>query len=77
MALEAVVEEERRKSTEKGNMKLVSIWIPKPMLRALLELVELGVFPSKSEAIRFAILRLLLEIRRERDLFLGPAATGR
>ena len=48
----------RTKSKEK--MILISVHIPKQMLDELDELVQKGVFPSRSEAIRVAIRDLLL-----------------
>ncbi len=47
----------RSKSEEK--MTLISVHIPKQILKELDGLVKQGVFPSRSEAIRFAIIDLI------------------
>jgi len=47
----------RRKGTNK--MELVSMHIQKQALEEIDELVKQGVFPSRSEAIRYAIRKLL------------------
>ena len=56
----------------KEPMVLITFHIPEPMLRALDKLVEEGRFPSRSEAIRYAIRELLareLQLRqREHEL---------
>lgn len=43
------------KTKREQEMPIISIHINKPLLDALDELVMRGVFPSRSEAIRFAI----------------------
>ncbi len=50
----------------KRTMKLISLWLPEPMLRALEEIVEAGYFPSKSELIRFAIAEYIRDFRSTR-----------
>jgi Arc/MetJ-type ribon-helix-helix transcriptional regulator len=47
----------RRKGT--NAMELVSVHIQKQALEEIDELVKQGVFPSRSEAIRYAIRKLL------------------
>lgn len=42
----------------------VAIKVPPALLREMDELVERGLFHSRSELVRFAILLLLLELRR-------------
>jgi len=45
---------------------VVSFKVPKTLLQAVEELVEMGFFNSRSELIRTAIFNLLREIERER-----------
>jgi Arc/MetJ-type ribon-helix-helix transcriptional regulator len=53
----------RRKGT--NTMELVSVHIQKQALEEIDELVKQGVFPSRSEAIRYAIRKLLAkELKR-------------
>ncbi|RLE72474.1 MAG: CopG family transcriptional regulator [Thermoprotei archaeon] len=52
-----------RRMKPKSRMKLISLWIPEPMLKAIDELVERGFFPSKSELIRYAIAEYLRSMR--------------
>jgi len=47
----------RRKGT--NTMELISVHIQKQTLEEIDELVKQGVFPSRSEAIRYAIRKLL------------------
>jgi len=47
----------RRKGT--NTMELISVHIQKQALEEIDELVKQGVFPSRSEAIRYAIRKLL------------------
>jgi len=50
---------------EKGKrrrMRLVSVWIPRPIIEKMDRLVECGVFPSKSELIRYALMRYISEL---------------
>jgi len=42
----------------------VAIKVPPALLREMDELVERGLFHSRSELIRFAVLLLLIELRR-------------
>ena len=49
------------KSKSKEKMALISIHVQKWVLEELDRLVERGVYPSRSEAIRVAIQRLLEE----------------
>jgi len=51
---------------KKRTMRLISLWLPEPMLRALEEIVEAGYFPSKSELIRFAIAEYIRDFRSTR-----------
>lgn len=44
-------------------MKLITIYLAKGMLDELDELVRKGLFPSRAEAIRMAISKLLQEVR--------------
>ena len=44
--------------------QIVSFHVPKALLEALDRLVEAGVFNNRSEAIRFALYRLLLDQQR-------------
>lgn|GEM_PF-1428787 len=46
---------------KKRETQVVSFHIPKTLLSALDKLVEEGVFNNRSEAIRMAILKLVLE----------------
>jgi len=41
-------------------MVKVSVWLPKHMVRSIEELVYRGVFINKSEAIRYALTKMLL-----------------
>jgi len=53
----------RRKGT--NTMELISVHIQKQALEEIDELVKQGVFPSRSEAIRYAIRKLLAkELKR-------------
>ena len=47
---------------KKKRMKLISVWIPIPLLERMEEVVERGVFPSKSELIRYALMNYISEI---------------
>ncbi|RLE78881.1 MAG: CopG family transcriptional regulator [Thermoprotei archaeon] len=50
-------------------MQLITVHLPKPLVEGLERLVELGHYPSRSEAIRVAIRDLLrkeLYARREK-----------
>jgi len=48
-----------------NKMELVSMYIQKQALKEIDELVKQGVFPSRSEAIRYAIRKLLAkELKR-------------
>lgn len=40
-------------------MTLITLHLPKPLLDKIDELVKSHVFPSRSEAIRFAIIKML------------------
>jgi len=44
---------------EGKGMRLISIQVPEAYLRGLEELVEKGLYPNRSEAIRYAIRDLL------------------
>ncbi|RLE76005.1 MAG: CopG family transcriptional regulator [Thermoprotei archaeon] len=66
-----------KRAKPKSHMKLISIWVPETMLKALDELVEMGYFPSKSELIRYAIAEYLRSTRgfginRDIRMFFGP-----
>ena len=45
------------------NMKAISVHIPEPYLRQLNELVKEGKFKNRSEAIRKAILNLIIKYK--------------
>ncbi len=44
---------------KKPSMKLISIKLPNAYIEGLTDLVELGIYPSRSEAIRVAIRDML------------------
>ena len=48
-----------KSKVRKEPMVLITFHIPEPLLKALDKLVEEGRFPSRSEAIRYAIRELL------------------
>jgi len=50
----------------------MSIKVPPALLREMDGLVERGLFHSRSELVRFAVLHLLLELRRKEER-LAPA----
>ena len=51
-------------------MKLVTVWIPRTEVEKLDEIVKRGFYPSRNEAIRFAIHDLLrAEYQRRRLSF--------
>ena len=50
----------------------MSIKVPPALLREMDELVERGLFHSRSELVRFAVLHLLMELRRKEER-LAPA----
>ena len=58
----------------KGSNKsgYMSIKVPLALLREMDELVERGLFHSRSELVCFAVLHLLLELKRE-EKRLAPA----
>jgi len=45
---------------EKKEMKVITIHVPKPYLKALRDLVEMGLYPTRAEAIRLAIRDLIV-----------------
>jgi len=47
------------KTKAKGEMVLISVHFPRQMLQQLDELVSKGVFPSRSEAVRYGVMMLL------------------
>jgi len=47
------------KSINNEKMEMVSIHIPKQMLEQLDQMVKLGIYPSRSEAIRAAVREFL------------------
>jgi len=47
------------KSINNEKMEVVSIHIPKQMLEQLDQMVKLGIYPSRSEAIRAAVREFL------------------
>jgi len=47
------------KSINNEKMEMVSIHIPKQMLKQLDQMVKLGIYPSRSEAIRAAVREFL------------------
>lgn len=53
-------------------MVLITFHIPEELLKKLDEIVARGVFPSRSEAIRFAIIKLIeyIENRKLNELML-------
>ena len=53
----------RAEVQEKARTHIVSFHIPRALLDALDRLVEMGVFNNRSEAIRTALYRLLVETR--------------
>lgn len=60
----------RKHEKPKGNMKLVTVWIPRTEVEKLDEIVKRGFYPSRNEAIRFAIHDLLrAEYQRRRLSF--------
>ena len=56
-------------SAQEERMILISFRVPRKMLEELEEMVRLGVFPSRSEAIRVAI-RDLIEKEKQRGIFI-------
>jgi len=55
-----------------GRSGYFSVKVPQALLREMDELVERGLFNSRSELVRFAVLFLLMELkRRERRLELA------
>ena len=51
----------------KQNLKLVSVHLPEKYIELLEQLVEMGLYPSRSEAIRVAVRDLIRrELWRER-----------
>jgi len=50
----------------------MSIKVPPMLLKEMDELVERGLFHSRSELIRFAVLHFLMELRRKEER-LAPA----
>ena len=60
-------EERRRRKVKEPDekMRLVTIHLPNPVIRRLKELVDEGLFPNQSEAIRYAIITMLREINIE------------
>ncbi len=52
-----------RKSFRDKPMKLITLHMPEELVREIDELVAKGVFPSRSEAIRYAVVKLLADIR--------------
>ncbi|MEM2145240.1 MAG: type II toxin-antitoxin system ParD family antitoxin [Candidatus Jordarchaeaceae archaeon] len=44
---------------KKSTMKLISIKLPNAYIEGLNELVEMGIYPSRSEAIRVAVRDML------------------
>ncbi len=54
------VSSKRRKNEP---MELVSVHLPKPMLVALDDMVRRGIYPNRSEAIRDALAKLLMNYR--------------
>jgi Arc/MetJ-type ribon-helix-helix transcriptional regulator len=46
---------------------IVSFHIPRGMLKTIDELVEMGVFNNRSEAIRIALYNLIRDLERERE----------
>jgi Arc/MetJ-type ribon-helix-helix transcriptional regulator len=48
-----------------GRSGYFSVRMPQMLLREMDELVKRGLFHSRSELVRFAILHLLLELKRE------------
>jgi antitoxin ParD1/3/4 len=47
------------KSINNEKMEMISIHIPKQMLEQLDQMVKLGIYPSRSEAIRAAVREFL------------------
>jgi antitoxin ParD1/3/4 len=47
------------KSIKNEKMEMISIHIPKQMLEQLDQMVKLGIYPSRSEAIRAAVREFL------------------
>jgi len=50
----------------------MSIKVPPMLLKEMDELVERGLFHSRSELVRFAVLHFLMELRRKEER-LAPA----
>ena len=48
-----------------GRSGYFSVKVPPLLLREMDELVKRGLFRSRSELVRFAVLHLLLELKRE------------
>jgi Arc/MetJ-type ribon-helix-helix transcriptional regulator len=55
-----------KRGSRESRTVVVSFKAPKSLLQAVEELVEMGFFNSRSEAIRTAIFNLLREVERER-----------
>ncbi|MCC6049984.1 MAG: ribbon-helix-helix domain-containing protein [Thermofilum sp.] len=56
----------RKRGSRESRTVVVSFKVPKSLLQAVEELVEMGFFNSRSEVIRTAIFNLLREVERER-----------
>lgn len=54
-----------KSSGNKENLKTITIHIPYAYLKELDKLVEIGKFPSRSEAIRVAVRDLLMLHKKE------------
>jgi hypothetical protein len=52
-----------KRKREKEPMELVSVHLPKAMLMALDEMVRKGIYPNRSEAIRDALAKLLMNYK--------------
>jgi len=56
-------QEESKKKKKKEPMELVSVHLPLRMLDALDEMVRRGMYPNRSEAIRDALAKLLMNYK--------------
>lgn len=52
-----------------SGMKLITLYLPMPLIKELDELVENNYYPSRAEAIRFAVRDLLKYHRKETHAF--------
>ena len=57
------------KTKKKDEMVLISVHVPKQLLEEIDKLVEKGMFPSRSELVRYAIYQFVQQYRSQRQFF--------